>query len=109
MGPPSRRLPDDRLTHACALAYLSDIGSGFHRPETGGLGASGPSLDHAMWFRAPIRADEWLLSAMSPLHAGGAWGLFIGSLFHRDSTTLGVTFTQEALLRPADTAVSRVP
>lgn len=92
-------LADDRLTHACALAYLSDIGSGFHRPETAGLQHGGASLDHAMWFRVPIRADEWVLSDMLPMHAGGARGLYRGSMFQRESGTLGVSFTQESLLR----------
>ena len=60
----------------------------------------GASLDHAMWFRAPIRADEWVLSEMLPMHAGGARGLYRGSMFQRESGTLGVSFTQESLLRP---------
>jgi len=52
------RLADDRLTHDSATVYLSDIGSGFASVDVPGLARGGPSLDHAVWFRAPIRADE---------------------------------------------------
>jgi acyl-CoA thioesterase-2 len=91
-------LGDDRLRHACALAYLSDIGTGFQALEIEGLSKGGSSLDHAMWFRAPIRADSWVLHRMWPLHAGGARGLYGGTMYQADGT-LGVTITQECLLR----------
>lgn len=93
------RLPDDPLVHCCALAYMSDIGTGFLSLDVPGLPKGGPSLDHAMWFRAPIRADEWVVLHMWPLQAGGARGLYGGSMHQRDGT-LGVMLTQEALLRP---------
>jgi acyl-CoA thioesterase-2 len=92
-------LGDDRLVHSCALAYLSDIGTGFLSTEVPGLPKGGASLDHAMWFRTPIRADEWVLHHMWPLQAGGARGLYAGAMYQQDGT-LGVTITQEALLRP---------
>ena len=92
------RLADDRLTHCCALAYLSDIGTGFFSLDVPGLALGGPSLDHAMWFRAPIRADEWVLQHMWPLMAGGARGLYAGSM-HQRGGTLGAMITQESLLR----------
>ncbi len=92
-------LGDERLRHACGLAYLSDIGTGFFSVQIDGLPKGGPSLDHAMWFRTHIRADEWVLHRMWPLHAGGARGLYAGSMFAADGT-LGVTMTQESLLRP---------
>lgn len=91
-------LGDDRLTHSCALAYLSDIGTGFLSTDVSGLPRGGPSLDHAMWFRAPIRADEWVLHHMFPLQAGGARGLYAGSMFQVGGM-LGVTIAQESLLR----------
>ncbi len=94
------RLADDRLTHSCALAYLSDIGTGFLSVDVPGLPKGGPSLDHAMWFRTPIRADEWVLHHMWPLMAGGARGLYAGSM-HQHDGTLGVMVTQESLLRPS--------
>jgi acyl-CoA thioesterase-2 len=92
-------LADDRLTQCCALAYLSDIGTGFLSLDVPGLPLGGPSLDHAMWFRTPIRADEWVLHHMWPLQAGGARGLYAGSMHQRSSGTLGVTIMQESLLR----------
>ncbi len=94
------RLADDRLVQACALAYLSDIGTGFQRPELSWIAQGGASLDHALWFRTPIRADEWLYSSMVPLHAAGARGLYVGSVFERGTGILGATFAQEVLMRP---------
>ena len=57
------------------------------------------SLDHAMWFHRPFRADEWLLYAQeSPVAAGGR-GFATGKLFTRDGT-LVVSVVQEGLVRP---------
>ena len=48
------------------------------------------SLDHAMWFHRPFRADEWLLyHQQSPSAAAGA-RLAEGFIF-RDDGTLAVT------------------
>lgn len=96
----TERLTDDRLTHCCALAYLSDIGTGFLTTDVPGLPRGGPSIDHAMWFRETIRADEWVLHHMWPMMAGGARGLYGGSL-HQIDGTLGGMITQESLLRPS--------
>lgn len=92
-------LGDDQLVHRCALVYLSDIATGFMGAGIPGLPEGGPSIDHAMWFRAPIRADQWVLQHMWPLMAGGARGLYMGSMHQHDGSH-GVTFTQESLLRP---------
>lgn len=94
------RLPDDRLTHACALAYLSDIGTGFALVDVPRLPTGGPSLDHAVWFRTALRADEWNLLDLWPLMAGGARALYCGSIHSADGT-LGAMLTQEALMRPS--------
>jgi len=93
------RLADDRLTHACALAYMSDIATGFANVEVDRLPSGGPSLDHAIWFRTALRADEWNLMKLWPLMAGGARGLYGGSI-HSIDGTLGAMLTQEALMRP---------
>src|SRR6266545_2853690 len=53
-------LGDDPVIHAAGLTYLSDLGSGFGQGAEPGLGKAGPSIDHAMWFHAPVRADDWL-------------------------------------------------
>jgi acyl-CoA thioesterase-2 len=98
------RLPDDPVLHACALAYLSDIGSGFADGELAQFPRGGPSLDHAIWFHQPGRADEWILLWMWPLKAGGARGLYTGTAHDADGRLLAV-FNQEMIFgraRPPD-------
>jgi len=70
------KLPDDPLVHACALAYVSDLGSGFGQVEVDGLPAGGPSIDHSLWFHDPIRADEWMLLELWPLKAASSRGVY---------------------------------
>ena len=36
------------------------------------------SLDHAMWFHRPFRADEWLLYAQDSPNLGGSRGFTRG-------------------------------
>jgi acyl-CoA thioesterase-2 len=57
------------------------------------------SLDHAMWFHRPFRADEWLLYHQMSPSASGARGLAQGYVFRRDGA-LAVTVIQEGLIRP---------
>ncbi len=90
-------LPDDPLDQACGLTYLSDFGSGFERMR-GGAGTGGPSLDHAVWFHLPVRADDWLLLHMRPRKATRIRGLYDGTV--RDpSGRLGAIVEQECLFR----------
>jgi acyl-CoA thioesterase-2 len=91
-------LPDDPLTHACAVAYMSDLGSGFGQMTIDGLGVDGPSIDHSVWFDAPLRGDEWMLLELWPLKAGNARGVYCGSL-RSCSGLLGAVLAQEMLLR----------
>jgi acyl-CoA thioesterase-2 len=91
-------LPDDPLLQACALAYLSDLGSGFATLDEPDLPAGGPSLDHALWFHDPIRADAWVLVDHRPLRVADARGTYRGTL--RDGAgRLGALLCQEVLLR----------
>ncbi|HEX6394723.1 MAG TPA: acyl-CoA thioesterase domain-containing protein [Acidimicrobiales bacterium] len=90
------RLPDDPVLHACALAYLSDIGSGFADGELEQFPRGGPSIDHAMWFHHPARVDEWILLWMWPLKAGGARGLYAGTA-HDTAGRLLAVFNQEMI------------
>ena len=60
----------------------------------------GSSLDHAMWFHRPFRADEWLLYTQESPVAAGARGLARGELFTRDGE-LVVSVVQEGLIRTA--------
>lgn len=57
------------------------------------------SLDHAMWFHRPFRADDWLLYAQESPSAHGARGFVTGRLFTRDGTHV-VSVAQEGLIRP---------
>jgi acyl-CoA thioesterase II len=94
----SSPLPDDPLLHACALTYVSDLGSGFGQVEVPGLPAGGPSIDHSLWFHDPIRADEWMLLELWPLKAISSRGVYSGSL-RSEEGRLGALLAQEMLLR----------
>jgi acyl-CoA thioesterase II len=98
---------DDPLLHVCALAYLSDLTlastAAMHlqvpRPERKGPPTVNlASLDHAMWFHRPFRADEWLLFAQRSPSAGDGRGLAQGEFYTRDGR-LVASVVQEALLR----------
>ena len=98
------QLPDDPLLHVCIVTYASDLtildtamlphGSSFSDGEF-----QVASLDHAMWFHRPFRADEWLLYHQRSQSASGARGIAEGSIFTRDGE-LVVTVMQEGLMRP---------
>jgi acyl-CoA thioesterase-2 len=91
-------LPEDRLVHACALTYMSDLGSGFGQVHRPGIGLGGPSIDHSIWFQRPVRADDWIELHLRPLKAGGMRGLYSGTMRDRDGN-LAAVLTQEMLLR----------
>jgi acyl-CoA thioesterase II len=57
------------------------------------------SLDHAMWFHRPFRADDWLLYSQDSPAAYGARGFSRGLIFARDGT-LVASVAQEGLIRP---------
>jgi acyl-CoA thioesterase-2 len=56
------------------------------------------SLDHALWFHRPFKADEWLLYAQDSPSAAGARGFARGLIFTRNGT-LVASVAQEGLLR----------
>jgi acyl-CoA thioesterase-2 len=94
-------LPDDPVLHICALAYLSDLtllGSAQvnHPDERKHLMVA--SLDHAMWFMRPFRADEWLLYDQSSPSACGGRSLTEGKLFNRYGEMVA-SVMQEGLTR----------
>ena len=98
-------LPDEPLLHACIVAYESD----FTLLDTALLPLAirswndgttmMASLDHAMWFHRPFRADDWLLYHVHSPSAGAARGFATGQIFCADGT-LAVSVAQEGLLRP---------
>ena len=95
------RLPDDDALHACAIAFMSDMGIlSAARPPGSTAGFGGASLDHAVWFHVPARADEWLLFDAAPMRAAGARGMAHGTM-HTTKGALAVTIVQEGLLRPS--------
>ncbi|NGO74150.1 acyl-CoA thioesterase II [Streptomyces sp. YC504] len=100
-------LPDDPMLHACGLAYASDLllapSAALHReppwiqrkrPDTVFL----TSLDHAIWFHRPFRADEWLLVVQRSPTAGDGRGLAHGDFWTRDGR-LVASVVQETVLR----------
>ena len=94
-------LPDDPLLHICALAYMSDLtllGSAqvSHPEERPHLGVA--SLDHAMWFMRPFRADEWLLYDQNSPSARGGRALTQGKIFNRRGDMVAAV-VQEGLTR----------
>ncbi len=100
------RLPDDPALHRAALLYLSDMTllDAALRPH--GLTIYDhriqvASLDHALWFHRPARADAWLLYAQESPNASSATGLVHGLLYAEDGT-LVASVAQEGLLRPRD-------
>ena len=100
------RVPDDPALHRYLLAYASDMTllSTSQRPH-GLKWYSGKvqvaSLDHALWFHAPFRADDWLLYAQDSPRASGARGFNRGSIYSRDGV-LVASAVQEGLMRPRD-------
>lgn len=96
-------LPDDELLHVCVLTYASDMTLldsilMRHGVYWGFDQVMGASLDHALWFHRPFRADEWFLyDSVSPT-ASGARGLATGRFFAQDGTLIA-TVVQEGLLR----------
>ena len=97
------RLPDDPVLHACIVTYASDmtlldttlLPHGVHWPDEGLMMAS---LDHAMWFHRPFRADEWLLYDQGTPTTSGSRGLAYGFIFTSEGA-LAVTVVQEGLIR----------
>ena len=95
-------LPEDPRLHQAALAYASDLTllSATTVPHNVfiGINVQGTSLDHAMWFHRPFRADDWLLYDQVSPSASGGLGLATARLFqHR---TLVANVAQEGLIRP---------
>ncbi|MDI5966265.1 acyl-CoA thioesterase [Streptantibioticus silvisoli] len=99
-------LGDDPLVHTCALTYASDMMLLDAvrlpvEPLWGPRGFDVASLDHAMWFHRPFRADEWFLYQQESPIATGARGLARGQIYDSDGALL-VSVMQEGLFRPHD-------
>jgi len=98
---------DEDILQACAFAYLSDdmptdaiaalhpaqvIGDEFHQRFFSA------SLDHAIWFHRPFRADEWHVHTYTCHGLIASRGLSVGYAFTPDGTHVA-TISQEVLFR----------
>jgi acyl-CoA thioesterase-2 len=106
------KLPDDLMLHQCVVAYASDMTLLDTASLPHAISGFDPryqmaSLDHAMWFHRPFRADEWLLYAQESPSASGARGFTQGRLFTRDGI-LVVSVVQEGLIRMRPSGEKRV-
>jgi len=96
-------LPDNPLLHVCLMTYASDMTLLDSVLMAHGLSwqsgrINGASLDHAMWFHRPFRADDWLLYVQQSPTSSGARGLARGELWTQDGSHV-VSVVQEGLLR----------
>ncbi len=97
------RLPDNPAVHQSLLAYASDHGLLPTALRPHGLSWLQPdmqvaSLDHALWFHRPFRADEWLLYVTESPSAAGARGFTRGAVYTQ-AGALVASVTQEGLMR----------
>lgn len=94
---------DDLGRHQTMLAFISDFGllgaALLPHPFTGrSKELHFASLDHAMWFHRPFRADEHLLYCLDSPTTSGARGFSRGNFYSRDGILVAST-AQESLLR----------
>ena len=96
-------LPDDPVLQVCVLTYASDMTlldtSLLPHGESlvdGDIFMA--SLDHAMWFHRPFRADEWLLFAQDTPSSSSGRGLGRGLVFD-ESGQLVASAVQEGVVR----------
>ena len=94
-------MPDDPLIQACALTYLSDLSmvttaTSPHRDQRGDLQVA--SIDHAMWFHAPVDTHHWLLFDQDTPVARAGHGIARG-LFYDEAGVLVASVVQEGLMR----------
>ena len=96
-------LPDASLYHVCALTYFSDLSMvgtvlGHHGGSAEASEWELASIDHAMWFHNPFRADDWLLFATRSPIAGSGHGFASGQFFDSDGRLIA-SAAQEVLMR----------
>jgi acyl-CoA thioesterase II len=103
---------DGPIIHVCAAPYVSDLFLLAAALPPHGIVIESPdvqvaSLDHAVWFHADFRADDWVLDDQEVLWAGGSRALCRGLLYDRHGR-LVATVMQEGLVRtpPQDLSVA---
>ncbi|MEW2470871.1 acyl-CoA thioesterase II [Streptomyces sp. NPDC046994] len=98
------KLDDDPLLHVVLATYVSDmtlLDSVLLAHGRGGWAVGdvvGASLDHAMWFHRPFRADEWLLYDQESPSAHGGRGLGQARIYTEDGQ-LAISVIQEGVVR----------
>lgn len=101
----TEQLPDSPLIHACVLTYLSDTNSRSFVTQKTSSGRWGPSLDHSLWFHAPARLDQWVLTSKSLHTVAAGRGYYTGTVHDRQGRLLA-SVSQEALHLPRKDATS---
>jgi acyl-CoA thioesterase II len=96
-------LPESQRLHEAALAYASDYSILEPILRQAGLfwahpGLSSASLDHAMWFHRPAKADQWLLYVQESPSSQGGRGLSLGKIFDEQGSLIA-TIAQEGMVR----------
>ena len=96
-------LPAEDAVHEAVLAYASDMTLLdttliAHGRSVFDAGVQAASIDHALWFHAPFRMDEWLLYAQDSPFSGGARGFARGQIWQNG--VLVASVAQEGLVRP---------
>ena len=96
-------LPDDPVLQACGFAYISDdhaLGLALYAHPLGvdWEKLMTASLDHAIWFHRPFRADDWLLFDLDGHGVANSRGLSFGRVFDRSGRHVA-SIAQEALGR----------
>ncbi len=110
----AEKVGDAPELHRALLAYASDFhllgtatfphGISYYQPNV-----QMASLDHALWFHRPFRADDWLLYSIDSPSAQGSRGLARGLVYDRHGKLVAST-AQEGLIRvTAGDASSHVP
>jgi acyl-CoA thioesterase-2 len=97
------RLPDDQLVHSCAATYASDMlllssSVALHGVMFGAPEIAFASLDHAVWFHGPFRADDWIYYDQESSWAGGGRAICQGRMFDPGGR-LVATVMQEGMVR----------
>jgi acyl-CoA thioesterase II len=100
----NEHLGEDPVLHACAIAYLSDenpLGAAILPHSLGGQwdDLMSASLDHALWFHRPARADDWLLFDLRGHGVANARGLAFARVFDAAGNHVA-SVAQEGLVRP---------
>lgn len=96
------QLPDDPHLHAALVAFATDwTGTGGRPLHLDGDTTGMVSLDHAVWFHRPARADDWLFYDVHALVNAGGRGLLRGTMYGSDRRIVA-SAAQEMLLRPVE-------